>query len=76
MRITCEFTCTLPDTIEFCKMKKFSRQAEQAANQTTNEKSSTIIHSNVICRATGIEDDPKATLDIQCLRRGDGVALI
>ena len=29
-----------------------------------------------ICHATGIEDDPKATLDIQCLRRGGGVALI
>ena len=28
------------------------------------------------CRATGIEDDPKVTLDIQCLRRGGRVALI
>ena len=29
-----------------------------------------------ICRATGMEEDPKATLDIQCLRRGGGAALI
>ena len=29
-----------------------------------------------ICHATGIEDDPKATLDIQCLWRGGTVALI
>ena len=28
------------------------------------------------CRATGIEDDPKATLEIQCLWRGGGAALI
>ena len=29
-----------------------------------------------ICRATGMEDDPKVTLDIQCLWQGGGVALI
>ena len=28
------------------------------------------------CRATGMEEDPKVTLDIQCLRRGGGAALI
>ena len=28
------------------------------------------------CRATGIEEDPKATQDIRCLQRGGGVALI
>ena len=28
------------------------------------------------CHATGIEEDPKATLDIRCLQRGGGVALI
>ena len=28
------------------------------------------------CHATGIEEDPKVTLDIQCLRRGGGAALI
>ena len=27
------------------------------------------------CRATGMEEDPKVTLDIQCLRRGGGAAL-
>ena len=27
-----------------------------------------------ICRATGMEEDPKVTLDIQCLRRGGKVA--
>ena len=29
-----------------------------------------------ICHATRMEEDPKATLDIQCLRRGGGAALI
>ena len=29
-----------------------------------------------MCHATGIKDDPKATLDIQCLQQGGGVALI
>ena len=29
-----------------------------------------------ICHATGIEEDPKATQDIRCLRRGGGAALI
>ena len=29
-----------------------------------------------ICRATGIEEDPKATQDIRCLRQGGGAALI
>ena len=29
-----------------------------------------------ICHATGIEEDPKVTQDIRCLRRGGGVALI
>ena len=29
-----------------------------------------------ICHVAGIEDDPKATLDIQCLRRGGRPALI
>ena len=29
-----------------------------------------------ICRATGMEEDPKVTLDIQCLWQGGGVALI
>ena len=28
------------------------------------------------CLATGIEEDPKVTLDIRCLRRGGGAALI
>ena len=28
-----------------------------------------------ICRATGMEEDPKVTLDIQCLQRGGKVAL-
>ena len=28
------------------------------------------------CHATGIEDDPKVTLDIQRLRQGGGAALI
>ena len=28
------------------------------------------------CCATGMEEDPKGTLDIQCLRRGGGLALI
>ena len=28
-----------------------------------------------ICHATGMEEGPKVTLDIQCLRRGGGVAL-
>ena len=28
-----------------------------------------------ICHATGMEEDPKVTLDIQCLRQGGGVAL-
>ena len=28
------------------------------------------------CHATGVEEDPKVTQDIQCLRRGGGVALI
>ena len=28
-----------------------------------------------ICHATGMEEHPKVTLDIQCLRRGGGVAL-
>ena len=28
-----------------------------------------------ICRATGMEETPKAALDIQCLWRGGGVAL-
>ena len=28
-----------------------------------------------ICRATGMEECPKVTLDIQCLRRGGGAAL-
>ena len=28
-----------------------------------------------ICRATGMEEDPKVTLDIQCLWQGGGVAL-
>ena len=28
------------------------------------------------CHATGIEDDPKATLDIPCLQQGGGAALI
>ena len=28
-----------------------------------------------ICRATGMEEGPKVTLDIQCLRRGGGAAL-
>ena len=28
------------------------------------------------CHATGIEEDPKATQDIRCLRRGGRVALI
>ena len=32
-------------------------------------------HDENICHATGIEEDPKVTLDIQCLRRGGGVAL-
>ena len=27
------------------------------------------------CRATGMEEDPKVTLDIQCLRRGGEAAL-
>ena len=29
-----------------------------------------------MCRATGMEEGPKVTLDIQCLRHGGGVALI
>ena len=33
-----------------------------------------LIHLN-ICHATGMEEDPKVTLDIQCLRRGGGAAL-
>ena len=28
-----------------------------------------------ICRATGMEEDPEVTLDIQCLWRGGGAAL-
>ena len=28
-----------------------------------------------ICHATGMEEGPKVTLDIQCLWRGGGVAL-
>ena len=28
------------------------------------------------CRATRVEENPKATQDIQCLRQGGGVALI
>ena len=28
-----------------------------------------------ICHATGMEEPPKVTLDIQCLWRGGGVAL-
>ena len=28
------------------------------------------------CHATGMEENPKVTLDIQCLQRGGGVALI
>ena len=46
-----------------------------------NEKLVKINHAfplvrDCICHATGIEDDPKVTLDIRCLRRGGGVALI
>ena len=29
-----------------------------------------------VCHATGMEEDPKVTLDIQCLRRRGGAALI
>ena len=35
----------------------------------------TLKHLN-ICHATGVEEDPMATQDIQCLQRGGGVALI
>ena len=28
------------------------------------------------CHATGVEEDPKATQNIRCLRRGGGAALI
>ena len=32
-------------------------------------------HIDCICHATGMEEDPKVTLDIQCLQRGGRVAL-
>ena len=31
--------------------------------------------TSYICRATGMEEGPKVTLDIQCLRRGGRAAL-
>ena len=33
------------------------------------------IYYYCICHAAGMEEGPKATLDIQCLQRGGGVAL-
>ena len=33
------------------------------------------VKCNCICRATRMEEDPKVTLDIQCLWQGGGVAL-
>ena len=49
------------------------RPPRQIISDEAMEFSSAIIQA--ICRATGMEETPKAALDIHCLRRGGGVAL-
>ena len=39
-----------------------------------NTNDMTLLHINICC-ATGMEESPKVTLDIQCLQRGGGAAL-